>query len=380
MKIGNITFQWSYNCGSILQCIALRRVLEGRGNDVSVINFSTPEQRRLYSVFYPWSGARNVAKNLLCVPGKAKIAEHYEQYHTYIRRKFGYADEPMESSVELREKLPHFDVLVAGGDQIWNVNVQDFSTAYLLDFADGAYKFSYSPSLGATDINLSPLAGEYADLLSKFGDISCREPNGVKRLERLTGRRVELVLDPSLLLDRGEWMEEVAESEAEIPAGDFIFYYAFSYSADNNAAIERLAEELDVPVVVIDAKQWYIRRLSQYKHFILSKTTGPDAFLRYMNRATYVVTTSFHGTAFSIVFGKQFAYINLPNHDSGDDRTSFLVDELGLRDRFITVGELGRATLDASIDWEAVYGRLATLQANSLAYIDRNLERARDAR
>lgn len=378
MKIGNITFQWSYNCGSVLQCIALRRVLQERGNDVTVINFSTPAQRRLYSVFYPWSSARNIAKNLLCVAGREKIADHYAQYRSYIERRFGYVDEPMGTSRELRGGLPCFDALVAGGDQIWNVNVQDFSTAYFLDFSDDTYKFSYSPSLGATDINSSPLANEYAGLLAGFGDISCREPNGARRLEQLTGRKVELVLDPSLLLSADEWREEIEDHSTGVPDGEFIFYYAFSYSADNNAAIERLAEELDVPVVVIDAKQWYIRRLARYDHFVLSETTGPDAFLRYIDKATYVVTTSFHGTAFSIVFGKQFAYIDLPDHDAGDDRTSFLVNELGLSDRFVSVSELNSSLLHTPISWSDVRSRLASLQEASLAYIDRNLERARD--
>lgn len=379
MKIGDITFQWSYNCGSILQCMALRRVLQSLGNEVEVINFSTPEQRRLYSVFYPWSSVRNIAKNLLCMPGHAKIADHYAQYDAYIKAQFGYEEEPMASSEELRERLPCFDALVAGGDQVWNVNVQDFSTAYFLDFSDNTYKFSYSPSLGATDINLSPNAQEYSELLSKFSGISCREPNGAKRLHQLTGRDVELVLDPSLLLSAEEWRQEVNDPDVGVPSCSFIFYYAFSYSADNNAAIERLAEELDMPVIVIDAKQWYIRRLSQYKHFVLSETTGPEAFLKYMDRAAYVVTTSFHGTAFSIIFGKQFAYINLPKHDAGDDRTSFLVDELGLDDRFIMVDSLSSGMLRRTIDWRGVYVKLDRMQQLSLSYIVRNLERARDA-
>lgn len=376
MKIGNITFQWSYNCGSILQCMALRRVLSEHGHEVDVINFSTPEQRKLYSVFYPWKGLRNIAKNLLCMPGRETIAEHYRQYDDYIRRQFGYASNPMGTVDELRKNLPRYDVLVAGGDQVWNVNCSDFSTAYMLDFGEGSYKFSYSPSLGATDINCSSHALEYAALLNRFDDISCREPNGQARLERLTGRKVTLALDPTLLLSADEWREEISDSTSLFDDGDFIFYYAFSYSQENNVAIQKLAESLNMPVVIIDAKQWYIRRLWRYGNFVLSEETGPNAFLRYMDRATYVVTTSFHGTAFSVVYDKRFAYINIPKHDAGDDRTSFLVERLGLGERFIAVDELDVGMLDSAIDYGEVRRRLKGMQNESLEYLDRNLRLA----
>lgn len=378
MKVGNITFQWSYNCGSILQCMGLRFVLQSGGHEVSVINFSTPAQRQLYSVFYSWSGARNVVKNLLCIPGRRVIADHYSQYEGYIRRQFGYGDAPMPSSSMLRNQLPQFDALVAGGDQIWNVKCSDFDSAYFLDFAENTYKFSYSPSLGATDINESPRAAEFAKLLESFEGISCREPNGVRRLETLTGREVSLALDPTLLLTADEWRSQVLDASSRYPEGGFIFYYAFSYSADNNARVQQLAEELNMSVVVLDAKEWYIRRLMRYRNFVLSHRTGPDAFLHYVDSAAYVVTTSFHGTAFSLLFKKRFAYINIPTHEAGDDRTSFLLERLGLMDRFISVGDLTVKMLDGAVDYDAVFERLGGFKKESLEYLNGQLDRAAD--
>lgn len=378
MKVGITTFQWSYNCGSILQCMALRDTIASRGHEVDVINYSSPAQRRLYSVFYPWSGARNIAKNILCAPGRKTIADHYAQYLTYIISQFGYADEPMSSSEALSEKLPRYDALIAGGDQVWNVNCDDFSTVYFLDFDDTAYKFSYSPSLGATDINTSPEAKRYAQLLSRFAELSCREPNGQRRLEQLTGRGVTLALDPTLLLTADDWRARATGQIPFTPNG-YIFYYAFSYSKANNTRIQEIAEELDLPVVVIDAKQWYIKRMSRYKNFVLSRETGPNAFLKLTDGAKYVVTTSFHGTAFATLYRKQFCYINIPTHDSGDDRTSFLVERLGLTDRFIPVEDLTIDLLDRSINYDEVLYRLETLKTSSLEYLDRNLESAEHA-
>lgn len=223
MKIGIVTFQWSYNCGSILQCMGLRKVLSGKGHDVDVINFSTPAQSKLYSVFYPWNSFRNTVKNILCIPGKNTIADHYDQYKKYIKTQFGYSKEPWRTSEDLRKFLPQYDALIAGGDQVWNVNCDDFSPAYMLNFSDDTYKFSYSPSLGATDINQSPHASEYRALLNKFDGISCREPNGKLRLEKLLGKDVTLALDPSLLLSKEDWQNEINDDACPYPKDSFFF-------------------------------------------------------------------------------------------------------------------------------------------------------------
>lgn len=380
MKIGNITFQWSYNCGSILQCMGLRTVLERAGHDVTVVNFSSPGQRQLYSVYYPWSTPKNVIKNILCFPGRKVIEEHYRQYKQYIMAQFGYCEEPQSSSDSLRESLPPFDLLVAGGDQIWNVRCLDFHPAYLLDFAETGYKISYSPSLGATDIGRVPEANRYAGLLKGFDGISCREPNGARRLEKLLGQEVPIVLDPTMLLSADDWRSQVARQSIPFRDGGFIFYYAFSYSKQNNMKVQELAEQLDMPVVILDAKQWYIKRLARYKNFVLSRETGPEAFLKYVDRSAVVVTTSFHGTAFSVIFRKRFVYIENPRHEAGDDRTSFLLERLGIEDRSISADALSLERLTIPVDYGTVFEKLAAFRRESLDYLNGHLDRAGDVR
>lgn len=377
MLIGIITFQWSYNCGSILQCVALKRTLEKKGCEVRVINYSSPEQQRLYSAFNKCSSFKNIAKNLLCLRGQKTISNHYEQYKKYIQQEFNYTQKPFSSSAEIEEHLPAFDALVAGGDQIWNVNCDDFTTAYMLDFNDGIYSFSYAPSLGATDITLATGASRYAELLKRFDDISCREPNGARWLEKLLDQHIELVLDPTLLTSPNDWVDDHDSSEQELE-DNFIFYYAFTYSPRNNLAVQKLAEELNLRVIVIDAKQWYIRRLWRHNNFVLSRQTGPNAFLKYIKNADFVVTTSFHGTAFSVVFSKQFAYINTSTHNPSDDRTSSLIKKLGLEDRLITADQLSEDMLKKEIDYTRVANNLSEMQSSSLAYIERNLEHIRN--
>ncbi|MCC8127145.1 MAG: polysaccharide pyruvyl transferase family protein [Clostridiales bacterium] len=376
MKIGIITFHASYNCGSILQCMALKRVLEDKGHTVDIINYSSKSQQKLYSVFYKKMTLKNIVKNFLCIPGYSTIKNHYKQYGDYIKRIFNLESTPLITEEEmLHTSLPEYDVLIAGGDQVWNVKVEDFSTAYFLDFSDNAYKFSYSPSLGATNINESEFASTYRELLLRFGGISCREVNGKKWLEELTGRHVDLVLDPSFLLNSQVWNSYIVPSDS-LPFSGFIFYYAFSYSPANNEIVQSMAEQANLPVYIIDSKQWYIKHLSKYKNFVLCKDTGPNAFLSLMRNADYVMTTSFHGTAFSLIYEKKFVYLETEGHEPTDDRTSFLIKQVGLADRYIYPKEVTLKLLSSPINYPAVNEKLDALKEIAFKYLDGHLEEA----
>lgn len=377
MKIGIITFHASYNCGSILQCMALKKVLEDKGAKVDVINYSSEEQQKLYSVFYKKFTLKNIAKNLLCIRGYSKIKAHYQQYRNYIHNTFSLRGDFLQSSDEIKNNIPRYDMLIAGGDQVWNVNCDDFSTAYFLDFDDNTYKISYSPSLGATDINKSPRVKEYAALLKRFDALSCREVNGKRWLEKITGRNIELLADPTMLLNASEWIEKIKEPLNYPDNGDFIFYYAFSYSAENNKCVQQIAEKNNLKVLLIDAKQWFIKNMDRYKNFILCEETGPNAFLNLMKKSKYVITTSFHGTVFSLLFHKQFLYINNKNHEPTDDRTSFLLEQMNLMDRYIFSEKVTIQKLNEYIDYEKVDEQINKMRDKANDYLNVNMKNAR---
>ena len=365
-SVGVITFHASYNCGSILQALALRSVLEGYGHSVSIINFSSIEQQRLYSVLYRTPTPRHIVKNLLCLPGIPRIAAHYRQYADYIRDAFDVEQPPIATSQDLPSDA--YDVYIAGGDQIWNVRCPDFSTAYMLDFVCDAKKVAYAPSLGATNMGVSPDCETYRALLGRFDALSCRETNGKRWLEELVGRPVELVLDPTMLLDADEW-RSVAKPLVHRPEFDYIFYYAFSYSNAYSRAVSEVAERLELKVVVIDAKEWYVRGLYRYRNFVLLQDGGPNAFLNLVADAKFVVTMSFHGTVFSVLYRKQFVYLDLEGHDPDDDRTSCLLEMLGLGARLTSVGGFGVELLSERIDYEDVFRRVAYLRESSHSYL-----------
>ncbi len=370
MKVGIITFHAAYNCGSILQCMALKEWIERAGYEVEIINFSSQGQKKLYSVFYKRLSLKNVAKNILCLPGKKVIENHYSQYKNFINNTFKL---DIDEAVEMSSRIDGdcYDLVISGGDQVWNVNCEDFDYAYFLDFCPNSRKISYSPSLGATNINEFVEKNKIKDLLNQYNSISCREPNGKRWLEQLTGRNVAMVLDPTLLWEKSFWENKI---DFLCKYKNFIFYYAFAYQKYNNEFIDSFARQVGKKVVIIDAKQWYIKRLYRYKSFVLSKETGPIAFLNYIKCSDYVFTSSFHGSVFCILFEKKFMYVNNINHESNDDRTSFLLKELGLLNKYKKASEITLNDIEEMPNYILVKEKLSKMQSYSKKYLLENLK------
>lgn len=434
-KVGIMTFHRAYNCGSILQGLALQHALEHTlGFETEMIDFSNEGQRNVYSVFYKRKTPRNMAKNLLCLPGYRIIRSHYSKYEDLINAGFKLSRKKYFSEDELESAGKDYAALVCGSDQIWNVDVEDGGDAYFLSFAENVRKVAFAPSLGAVNILLSERREDYQRYLMDFHALSVREKRGKALLEELTGRRVELIIDPSLLLTKAGWEalagevgqvtdgldtskpgidknipdapdtdnnafgihgtnsdgtgayrtspdgagvyrtspEVVCTDGSKIPSGDFIFYYAFAYSAEVNQKIQQFAKEVDLPVVVMDAKQWFIKHLYTYG-FKLTRDGGPMVFLRLIRDARYVLTTSFHGTAFSAIYGKQFSFLDSSMHRADDDRSATLVEQLGLKDRYIPLKELTKDRMNQPVDYALVHGNIERLQEIALDYLKEGL-------
>lgn len=367
--IGIMTFHASYNCGSILQCMALQRVLKEKFNKESeVINFSNKGQRDVYSVFYKKKNLKNIVKNILCIPGKSMIEKHYEIYKNYIKNNIKMSKDRYLTDEQLNGIEDNYSMLISGSDQIWNVNCDDSDKAYFLSFANHTKKISYAASLGATDIRETPEKEIYKDLISQYNYLSVRENNAKKWIEDLTGKDVEVVLDPTLLINEGEW-KDIEQPLSEKLPNKFIFYYAFGYQKENNEAINNIAKEHNMKVVIIDSKQWYIKKLYKYSNFILLEETGPNAYLNLIDKSEYVITCSFHGAAFSSIFHKKFIYINGKEHNPADDRAYTLLNELCLMKRFVTINDLSYQLLNEDINYKEVDEKKKQLQEKSIGFL-----------
>ena len=375
MKIGIITFHSSLNCGSMLQAYALQTVLEKRyGADVEIINFSNSGSRNMYSIIDKRPKKSAIRNNIKSISNLGTIIPYRKDYLSFKEKYLHVSAGDYKTAEQLTGIEKNYDILIAGGDQVWNVKCPDADKAYFLGFANNVKKVAYSPSLGANDIseNVSN-PDEYRRYLLDFDYLSVREPNGKKWLEKLTGRDVEIVADPTLLLTKNEWC-----SGFELPETDehYIFNYAFWHNREEtNKAIQKMSEQMNMPVYVLDGKSWAYYKLDKYgiKKY---KMTGPLAFLSLMKNADLVLTQSFHGTIFSVLFEKQFWSYKRPiENEAKDDRAVAILNQLGLSERYQVIDDLPNMNYLEKIDYNNGYTRKAIeeLRHNAFKYLDKAL-------
>ena len=240
-----------------------------------------------------------------------------EKHNHFIPRKLIYDKSDL---VRLQNE---FDKIIVGSDQVWNPEFcKERPMRYLLDFVnDDNKKVSYGSSFGVSDIQEELKTG-FIQYLSKFKFLSVREEAGKSIINGLLGRDVPVVLDPTLLLNRNEW-----EQFARLPKEDnYIFLYeAFSNQEAVNFALA-LSRKTGLRIIHKRVHDYEMKNERQYRYM------SPEEWMGYILKANYVVTTSFHGTAFSINFNKQFFVLPRQKTSSRQDT---ILKRLGLEDRKI---------------------------------------------
>jgi len=326
MKIGIITLSASDNCGSLLQTYALKIALERYGN-VEVINFTSKESHAMYDVPH-YSGIRRLlyAK---CIKGLRKASDDYMAF----RREYVGIKGKEFFERNLYELSDKYDVVVTGSDQVWNVEMRDFSEAFFLGWTR-AKKVAYAPSLGGQHLRLSSNYEVIKKWLDDFDFLSAREEMGKRCLEEVTGRKVPKVLDPTLILDKTVWDSMVGEPFIK---EDYIFYYSWAYCEEDTLKIvSDISRDLAMPVYVIDPRKWASRTPQKWK-FHLFERNGPLVFLNLMKYAKICYVESFHGMVFAYIFKKNFWLLDTHENPAEiDSRLMEFVNLLGAQDRILT--------------------------------------------
>lgn len=370
MNIGIITFHASLNCGSMLQAFALQDILtEKYGADVEIINYSNFGQRTYYANWDIFPKPSVLKNNIKAIPHYATINAMRHDYEEFEKKYFKLNAPLIKSRDGLNHVDEKYDIVIAGGDQVWNVRCRDADKAYFLSFVKKAKKVAYSPSLGARNINKCALRPQiYADLLKDFNYLSVREDNGQKWINELIGIKVPIIADPTMLLTHSQWIKKI---DIEPIDEKFILFYAFSYSNEhNNLILEKVSKKYNMPIYIIDSKQWSVNRLDRFG-IKLWKRSGPEAFLSLMEYAQIVLVQSFHGIVFSSLFHKTFWSLrNAVINNSDDDRARVILRQTGLEDRAIKYDNLTEIDLTQLISYDIVDENIRKMRENAFAYIE----------
>lgn len=369
MKIGIMTFHASLNCGSMLQAYALQEVLKRKYQaDVEIINYSNRGQRQYYSLWDSKCRVYILKKNIKSLPYWKEMKKTRADYAEFAKKHFNLSGPLMKEYKELEGIDSRYDIVIAGGDQVWNIMCRDADKAYFLAFVKNAKKIAYSPSLGAMSLKkYAKNPQEYAKYIKDFSKLSVREPNGQRWIKEITGLDVPLIADPTMLLTADEWSQYVRFEDVK---ERYIFYYAFSYNDENNnKIIQSISKKYGLPVYMIDSKSWGVSKLNRFG-IRLYKKSGPEAFLSLMKNAELVITQSFHGTVFSTLFHKKFWLVrNKVIKNKDDDRAKSILHQLGLDDRYVVYDRLLERDALEKVDYEKVEEKIELLRKKAYEYI-----------
>ena len=357
MKVRTITCHDVYNIGASLQAYALQTYLKSLGHDVKIIDYKPDylsKHYRLNIVGNPKYDKPLLKQAYLLakLPGRLRMLPRKKAFDRFTAQYLELTKR-YTSNEELKRDPPAAEVYFAGSDQIWNPlfpNGKD--PAFYLDFVQTGIRASYAASF-AVDEFPQELREVTAQYLNRFDHIAVRETSGLSVLNTLGVTNAATVLDPVFLLDLAQWGVMAKKPErCETP-------YLLVYDFDNSASVRRLAEKI--------ASQ---NSLKIYSIFDLPyaercfSVCGPETFLGLIQGASFVLSNSFHATAFAVIFEKEFAVV--ARTEKINTRMRDLTALLGLTDHMVTA----EARIPRNTDWTAVKHRLADEISHSKAYID----------
>ena len=300
MKVGILTFHDAHNYGAVLQAYALKKYIKQLGYDVNVINY----HHKTIPDGFP----------------RENNEERWEKFNKFIK-EITNGEQTVYTSEEDLEKLD-IDFWICGSDQIWNTEItRGFNKGFFLDFETNGKKISYAVSMGIPNLPKEQ-EEDFKKSINKLDYISVREETLKQYAEKFTDKKVTKTLDPTLLLKNKDYDDLILENKY----GEYVLIYALGPDERLTKIAKKIANEKNVKIIELNDKEkenYFCEQVSD---------AGPMEFLTLIKNAKAIITNSFHGTIFSIIFGKEFYTITRLNRNS---RMENILDIVGMRDRLI---------------------------------------------
>ena len=365
MSIGILTYHSGFNYGACLQAYALQTVIKKLGYDNEVINFETERfvaSREMFSR-HP-RRLKEFIKLISRLP-------YWESLHERERLFNNYTFDVLKSTprykteTEVIEHAEDYDCIICGSDQIWNLSkFHDAPAAnpiFFLNFPKKQRRISYAASF-AHFVKEAPLhEDEFMPWLKQFDAISVREKSGMEYLKS-RGLNCTLTLDPTVLLDKEDYESICSKRLIE---GKYILMFGWNTNKDLIDVAKSVSKKLNLPVynIVPPPRAMFCgipRKLD----------VGPCEFLSLIKHAEFVVTNSFHGTAFATTFERPYVSVVT---GKADTRMHSLLTQLGLSDHLVTKEKVDVEKM-MTTDFVSVRERKASLRKESLEFLQSALK------
>lgn len=361
--IGIITFHCADNFGAILQVYALQQSLLKLEKYSEIIDFRPEYLTMRYDTNRNWKKLINeigIQKSINILLDILKnhnsIKERMKAFKKFRNEKLILSNDTYYTNEELIKNPPNFKYYITGSDQIWNPQFfTKIGNSYFLDFAnEQSTKISYAASLA---INVdSSLKEFFQNHLERFDFISIRESEHLDFIQNTTQKPVAVTLDPTLLLDSSDWDKISKEPNIQ---DKYILVYDLIVDEELIKITNRLVNEKDYKVISYSDSKLYKNYIKSFKY------DGPSEFIGYIKKAEIILTNSFHGTVFSIIYNKPFYTIP---HKTRGSRMVDLLTTLCLENRLVNSNE-ELSEIYYNLEYKQALNHLDKLKSDSLNFL-----------
>lgn len=341
MKVGILTFHNAHNYGAVLQAYALKTYVKSLGYEAQIINYFSDnmlkECPKEKDIKIDFTTRKNIYDSIEWLYAKKDYLKKWENFDKFI--DFLLEGQRTAYTKEDVEKLD-LDYIICGSDQIWNPEITNgLEEVYFGNFNTRAKKIAYAASMG---IPALPKEEEilFRSYLSNFDGISVREESLQRYIKKVANLSVRKMLDPTLLL-RAEDYEPLMVDQNN---GDYLFLYTLIPDQRLYKIAEKMAKRLHLKIIEVA----YEKELSKIDHKQVP-SASPSEFLSYIKNAKFVVTNSFHGTIFSLIFNKEFYAVEYMGQNL---RMQNILSITNTKERYIRLPE--EAKVPTPIDFETV--------------------------
>ena len=338
-----VTFCNEKNIGAMLQSYALQETLTKYGQTY-LLNYDLKNVNTKLS--------RKIKDNLL----KITDLYFYSGYRSFAKKYYNLTKK-VKNLKEISKEVKKYTNVICGSDQVWNEEIVGYQrNIYMLDF-DINNKISYAASIGREKI--SDEEKKHLSILKDFDSISVREESAKHILENIGISNVDVTLDPTLLLSKEQWDKLIEQNKFS----NYIFVYCLEMNDKLINSMEIISKRLNKKLICYYKKS-ILKKNPLIPNCLFLKRLSPTQFLSMVKYSDFVITNSFHGTIFSIIFEKKFIVIP---HATRGIRQINLLEKLGLLDR-MDIYNIN------NIDYSSVNKILLNERQKSLRFLSQSLK------
>ena len=383
-KVGIVTlYHNNYNFGGLLQAYALPKVIkEHFGIEAEQIDYIPAEQK---TKIKPNNDKKSVLQYLYQLVYNFGIVFFgtISKKNLYQRKQAfdSFMDEILHSEIAydqntISKSLDQYRLFICGGDQIWNdYKEKQNIKVYTLQFVPShVKKIAYAPSMAiletTSDFNQIMRTG-----LNELNSISVREKKSVPLLELLTKKKINIVVDPVLLMTENEW-----ECVARVPQkkDKYILCYLLGDSVEYRKAVKKFARKMNKPILTFPhIFSNVVRKCDLFFGDIHDYTSGPREFLGLIRNAEFVITDSFHACVFSMIFETSFVVFErnkIGEKGNMNSRIYDFLEEYHLENQLVSEKELADMKDIPGIDFTYAHKHWEKRREESLKYLENALK------